>query len=170
MYKLRPPSFEVGHHMVETREQSLQDRERSRITTSMSKPSGSIVPLSPLTHVVIFSAILAPIAILPYIAVRRHLLSLHREVAEIGKATAASQRDLKNGLLEASVRREEFDKLEFVLTGVRRDLEKLRGDGDRKDLVRAQQEEGIRRAIIELETEQARNRYVHANVTISLRN
>jgi len=65
-------------------------------------PQRPLVPLSPLTHLAIFGAIIAPVALLPYLAVRRHLLSLHRKVTELAVANAALQTDLRTALIQAS--------------------------------------------------------------------
>ncbi|KAI0084172.1 hypothetical protein BDY19DRAFT_973466 [Irpex rosettiformis] len=121
-------------------------------------PRSPVQPLSPLTHIAIFTAILAPIALLPYLAVRRHLISLHLKVTEVGVANAALQRDLKTALLEASIRREEHDRLRTTIGELRRDLEKVRVDGGRYELMRARSEEKMKRDIQDLMEEKQKTR------------
>ncbi|KAI0765508.1 hypothetical protein BC629DRAFT_1258936, partial [Irpex lacteus] len=127
-------------------------------TTPPRRPTKAVQPLSPLTHIAIFAAILAPTAILPYLAVRRHLISLHRKVAEVGVANAALQRDLKTALLEASIRREEHDRLRTMIGEARRDLERIRAEVGRNELARARLEERTKRDIQDLMEEKLRTR------------
>ncbi len=129
-------------------------------TTPPRRPTKAVQPLSPLTHIAIFAAILAPTAILPYLAVRRHLISLHRKVAEVCVANAALQRDLKTALLEASIRREEHDRLRTMIGEARRDLERIRAEVGRNELARARLEERTKRDIQDLMEEKLRTRYV----------
>lgn len=119
-----------------------------------------VSPLSPWTHVAIFSSVLAPVALLPYLAVRRHLLSLHRKVSEVGTANAALQRDLKAALLESSIRRDEHDRLASTMGEFRRELERLRAEQSARALQRARVEERIKADISELLEENKRMRYV----------
>lgn len=107
-------------------------------------PSSRLPPLSPWTHVAIFTSVLAPVALLPYLAVRRHLISLHRKVSEVATANAALQTDLRAALLETSVRREEHERLNTAFTEIRRDLERFRTEQAGKERERAKDLEHFR--------------------------
>ncbi|KAI0695738.1 hypothetical protein BC835DRAFT_1272959 [Cytidiella melzeri] len=127
--------------------------------TALAQPNRPpVVPLSPLTHIAFFTAILAPAALLPYLAVRRHLISLHRKVAEVGVANAALQRDLKTALLEAAIRREEYDRLLAMISEARTDMEKLRTDENRRELARTRMQVRTRRDVEDLLMERQRTR------------
>ena len=117
-----------------------------------------VPPLSPWTHFAIFTGILAPVALLPYLAVRGHLVSLHRKVSEVSHTNAALQRDLKAALLESSIRREEHDRLAAAMTEIRSSLDRFRAEQAAKDLQRARDEERMRSQIEELTAENARTR------------
>lgn len=143
-------------------EERHQGREASQITHYDPYARTAIPPLSPWTHVAIFTSILAPVALLPYLAVRRHLLSLHRQVSEIGAANAALQRDLRAALLESCIRREEHDRLGSTMNEIRRDLERVRAEQAAKDLQRARVEERTKSDIHELLEENKRMRYAHS--------
>lgn len=135
---------------IQDQDQNLISREhslRTRPTTAQGPPAA---PISPWTHAVVLTAILAPTAIVPYLAVRRHLLSLHRKVAEVATSNATLQRDLKTALLESSIRREEHDRLKILIDEVRRDLKRFREEETREKLAKARQHEKIRRDIEEL--------------------
>ena len=106
----------------------------------------------------IFASVLTPVALLPYLAVRRSLLSLHRQLGDLSAANAALQRDLKTALLETSVRREEHERLRSVLTEARRELEAVKRDTAQKDLERARSEERVRRDIQDLLVDRQRTR------------
>lgn len=138
----------VGNH-----EQPLVDKH------TIPRQSVSVTPLSPWTLVATLTAILASTAILPYVAVRRHLASLHRKVAEVGIANAALQRDLKTALLLSHSRRGEYDKLNLAIEEVRRGLKKFRTEETRKELTRAREDERTRRVIEELVAEKDKTRY-----------
>ncbi|EKM59050.1 uncharacterized protein PHACADRAFT_249225 [Phanerochaete carnosa HHB-10118-sp] len=115
-------------------------------------------PLSPWTHFAIFTGVLAPVALFPYLAVRRHLISLHRKVSEVSQTNAALQRDLKAALLESSIRREEHDRLVTALSEVRREFDRFRAEQSAKELQRARGEERTRSQIDELAAEHKRTR------------
>ena len=117
-------------------------------------------PLSPWTHILILSSVLVPIAVVPYLAVRRHLLSLHRKMGELGAGNAALQRDLKSTLLESAIRREEHDRLRAMLEETRRDVEKVKVEEARRELARATADERVRRDLQELLQERQRTRCV----------
>ena len=115
-------------------------------------------PLSPWTHFAIFTGVLAPVALLPYLAVRGHLISLRRKVTEVSHTNAALQRDLKAALLESSIRREEHDRLVTALSEIRRDLDRFRAEQGANELQRARGEERTRSQIDELAAENERMR------------
>lgn len=127
----------------------------SRPTPNTGRP-----PLSPLTHILIFASVLTPIALLPYLAVRSHLLSLHRKVGDLSAANAALRRDLKTTLLESSIRREEHDRLRALLEETRRDMEKVKAEGARREVAKATADERIRRDIQDLLVERQKTRWV----------
>lgn len=117
-------------------------------------------PLSPLTHILIFSAILGPIALLPYLAVRRQLQSLNRQITDLATANAASHRGLRYTLAEMAVRREEHERLRGMLADMRQDLERFRAEETRREAVRAATYERTRRGVQELMMERQRTRCV----------
>ncbi|KIP10584.1 hypothetical protein PHLGIDRAFT_125451 [Phlebiopsis gigantea 11061_1 CR5-6] len=137
-------------------ERQAQSRDSFQLTQDPYRYQ--MAPLSPWTHVAIFSSILTPIALLPYLAVRRHLLSLHRKVSEVGTANAALQRDLKAALLESSIRRDEHERLTSTMGEFRRELERLRAEQSARALQRARTEERTRADINEVLEENKRMR------------
>lgn len=156
----------LSSHMAEEDKRTTHDTEEIiavdgpemiRSTQALHRP---VTPLSPLTHIAIFAAILAPTAVLPYLIVRWHLLSLHRKVAKVGVASAALQQDLKAALLETSVRREEHDRLRILIDELRRDLEKARLEENRKELSRARLEEKFMQDLEDLFAQKQRTRQV----------
>ena len=104
------------------------------------------------------SIALAPVALLPYLAVRGHLVSLHRKVSEVSHTNAALQRDLKAALLETAIRREEHDRLAGALAAVRRDLDGFRAEHGARELQRARGEERTRAQLEELAAQNERMR------------
>ncbi len=117
-------------------------------------------PLSPLTHILIFSAILGPVALLPYLAVRRQLQSLNRQITDLATANAASHRGLRYTLAETAVRREEHERLRDMLVDMRQELEKFRAEETRREAVRAATNERTRKGVQELMIERQRTRCV----------
>lgn len=121
-------------------------------------PTQVLPPLSPWTHVAIFTSILAPVALLPYLAVRKHLISLHRQVSEVSAANAALQRDVKAALLESSIRRDEHDRFTSAMSEIRRDFDRMRAEQGAKELQRVRVEERTKSDINELLEENKRMR------------
>jgi len=128
------------------------------VPRTVQQQQQALPPLSPWTHFAIFTGILAPVALFPYLAVRRHLISLHREVSGVSQTNAALQRDLKAALLESSIRREEHDRLATALSEIRRDLDGFRAGQGARELRRARDEERTRSQINELAAENERIR------------
>ncbi|THH33689.1 hypothetical protein EUX98_g619 [Antrodiella citrinella] len=111
-------------------------------------------PTSPLTHIFILTSVLVPIALVPYLAVRRHLLRLHTQMARMNETNVMLQRDLKAALTEASVRREEQERVKVLVEGMRRDVEGMRRGVERKGV----EGEGVRRVVKDLWEEKQRTR------------
>ncbi len=129
----------------------------SRLNSSTRQP---VTPFSPLTHVLILTSILGPVALFPYLAVRRHLLSIHRKIGEVGAVSAVLQRDLKTALLEASIRREEHERLRALIDETRRDVEKVKTEENKRELARATVSERMRRDLEDLMVERQKTRCV----------
>ncbi|KAI0081795.1 hypothetical protein K474DRAFT_1703644 [Panus rudis PR-1116 ss-1] len=108
-------------------------------------------PISPLTHILILTSILTPIGLLPYLAVRRHLLTLSRKLSEISSTNASLQRDFRNALLEASVRREEHDRLRRLVEEQRREVLELREVVRRGEVREREVGERVRTVLEEVE-------------------
>lgn len=118
-------------------------------------------PTSPLTHILILSSILLPVAILPYLAIRRQLISLNRKITEVGIMNATLQRDLKTALLEASIRREEHDRLHALLKESKDRMQNLEIGMERREVTRQQYEADVR-----MELKQLRRGYTHARTQL----
>ena len=121
-------------------------------------PRPAVPPLSPWTHFAVLTSVLAPVALVPYLAVRRHLISLHRKVSEVSATNAALHRDLKAALLESSIRREEHDRMTTALGEIRRELGQFRAEQGAKELERARVEERTKSELTELMAENQRIR------------
>lgn len=115
-------------------------------------------PISPLTHAVVLGSILLPVAILPYLAVRRHLITLNRKISEVGITNAALQRDFKTALLEASIRREEHERLRSLLQETKERVKELEVGLKKMDEYRLQSEGGVLKELKQLKSESAQTR------------
>jgi hypothetical protein len=129
-------------------------------------PQPAVSPLSPWTHFAVLTAVLAPVALLPYLAVRRHLISLHHKVSEVSATNAALHRDLRSALMETAIRREEQNRLAGTLGEVRREFERFRAEQAGKELDRARAEERTKSDIGELIAENQRMRCVRLNSSL----
>ncbi|OBZ77152.1 hypothetical protein A0H81_04071 [Grifola frondosa] len=88
-----------------------------------------------------------PLVLLPYIVVRKHLLSLHRKVAEIGTGNAGLRSELKSALAVAAKRRAEQDQVVALLKETKGALERLGKFTQQSDAARGQLSEGIRQDV-----------------------
>ncbi|KAH8105821.1 hypothetical protein BXZ70DRAFT_395368 [Cristinia sonorae] len=80
-------------------------------------------PPSRLTSVLILTAILTPLALVPYIAVRRHLLRLQTQLSKMDETRMTLRRDLKAAL---AMRKEEQEKVMGMIESVRKEVEVVR--------------------------------------------
>ena len=73
----------------------------------------------------ILAALLLPITLLPYLATRRQLSILRRQVNEFGSTVGILQHNLRDISREAAAARELKSRIHDVLDGTRRDLVQL---------------------------------------------
>ncbi|OCH94085.1 hypothetical protein OBBRIDRAFT_885018 [Obba rivulosa] len=81
---------------------------------------------APLTHLLILSSILAPIALLPYLATRTRLNALQRTVAETGRASTGLRHDLSHLIAAFTARRTEHERLVSLLNEMNTNMSWLR--------------------------------------------
>jgi len=127
----------------------------SRMTDSPGPPPRTSLntrqpDVTPGTRLVIFAALVFPLALLPFVTLRRQVLGLHRKLDEVGTTTTTLHRELKTTLLELSVAREEHGRLRGLLEETRQSVEKMREDNYRNQLARVSKEKEIHGQIQEL--------------------
>jgi len=74
---------------------------------SATAASATLQAPSPLFHLVVLGSIFIPLACIPYIPIRRHLLGLRRSIQTLSKNTLTLQHELNTTLLHARLRKEE---------------------------------------------------------------
>lgn len=126
-------------------------------------PRAHLVELRPaqtssLTHLIFFGSLLLPFAVLPYFAIRRHLVHIRHRADEIGATTAALQRELKTTVLENAIRREEQVRTRQALDEAKRELERLRTEGEQARLALAAEKGVTRRRMQDLAEDNRRTR------------
>jgi hypothetical protein len=121
------------------------------------KPSGPTLG----TRLIIFSALALPSALIPLLVLRRNVNNLHRKVDELKVATRNLHHDFKSVMLDLSVRREQHEQLQAMITGTRDGLTQLRGETYRKSRAHVREGERIQGQVQELE---ASNQYVDSVV------
>ncbi|KAI9508654.1 hypothetical protein F5148DRAFT_1193953 [Russula earlei] len=99
----------------------------------MDKPSGPTLG----TRLIIFSALVLPSALIPLLVLRRSVNSLHRKIDELSGATRDLRHEFKSIMLELSVRREQHERLQAMISETREGLEELRGKTQRMGRERA---------------------------------
>ncbi|EMD40715.1 hypothetical protein CERSUDRAFT_91451 [Gelatoporia subvermispora B] len=114
----------VENHMDETRPAAPETRKQP----------------STLTHLLILSSILVPIALLPYLTVRARLTTLQRSVAEGANATTGLRRDLSHLIAAFSARRTEQDRLVSLLNETNANVGWLRRKAEQAVVDRAASE------------------------------
>ncbi|KAI9063223.1 hypothetical protein FKP32DRAFT_1758315 [Trametes sanguinea] len=92
------------------------------MSPSTSKPGSDASTKSPLRTILIFSAILAPLALAPYLLTRRQLLSLHTRLADLHALNARLARSLQAAHADLA-RRPDAATLREGLTELRAGLE-----------------------------------------------
>jgi hypothetical protein len=115
---------------------------------------------------IIFSALVLPSALIPFLVLRRGVNNLHRKVDELRVATRDLHHKFKSVTLELSVRREKHEELQGMIVEMRDGLRQLRGETYRKQRARARESERMRGQVEELE---ASNEYVNLVVRGSKR-
>ncbi|GBE79560.1 hypothetical protein SCP_0207600 [Sparassis crispa] len=94
---------------------------------------------SPFVHV----AVLTSIVVLPYLVVRRQLVSMRRTVAQMGAANAVMRRDLKSLMTESAVRKLEHQKVLGLLRETKESMDVLKRLAERRDTARRAVEERL---------------------------
>lgn len=113
-------------------------------------PSYETATLSVGARLAVFTALALPVTLLPFITLRRQLLSLHRKTDEIRAATNVLQRELKGTLVELSVKKEEHLRMKEMLEEARQKLEATRRDTHRLQLSRLADEKEYQRRLQEI--------------------
>lgn len=117
---------------------------------SQPGPSYEAPTLSVGARLAVFTALALPVTLLPFITLRRQLLSLHRKTDEIRTATSVLQRELQGTLVELSVRKEEHLRMKEMLEEARQKLEATRRDTHRLQLSRLADEKAYQRQLQEI--------------------
>lgn len=76
----------------------------------------------PLSYLAVLSTVILPVALIPYLACRRSVNSLRRQLDECTTTITKLQRDLKTTTLENTLRRDEHTRLRGWLTEMKGDL------------------------------------------------
>src|SRR5262249_23456594 len=97
----------------------LEDPDPSRQAPNL----GSQGPAAILERLAVLTAFVLPIALLPYIVVRRRLIILQRKFDVGNSVLRASQGELERALLEVQ---QEKIRMQATLEGVQLDMKKLR--------------------------------------------
>jgi len=128
----------------------------SGVLDDLSTPTPSVIfpdkPLGPTlgTRLIIFSALVLPSALIPLLVLRRSVNGLHRKVDELREATRGLHHEFKAVTSELSVRREQHQQLQAMITETREGLAQLRGEAQRMRTERANQDERLRNQLQEL--------------------
>ncbi|RPD67144.1 hypothetical protein L226DRAFT_529532 [Lentinus tigrinus ALCF2SS1-7] len=72
------------------------------MTSNRDTPNGRPPPRHPVKTIIVFSVALAPLAIIPYVLVRRHALGLRTEIADLRKASMAAVKEVRMSTQETS--------------------------------------------------------------------
>lgn len=115
-----------------------------------AEPSFQTPALSVGARLAVFTALALPVTLLPFITLRRQLLSLHRKTDEIRLATDVLQRELKGTLVDLSVKKEEYSRMKEMLEEARLKLEAMRRDTHRLQLARSADEKEYNRRLQEI--------------------
>jgi len=85
-------------------------------------------PIPAITHFAVLAAFLLPITFLPYVVIRRQLVTLRRKLDDV-QLTAASQQDVRR-LLAIGAERDKY--IQSTIDKVKREVEVLRLEADRR--------------------------------------
>ncbi|KAI0320619.1 hypothetical protein OF83DRAFT_529674 [Amylostereum chailletii] len=107
---------------------------RNDTQVSSVRAASTSTRLSPESRLIVFSAIVLPVALAPLIVLRRSLVALHRKVDASYAASQALQRELKATLLDMSVRRDEHRQLKTLVGGLRRRIDELSKEAHKSSL------------------------------------
>lgn len=154
-------------------------RVDDRKLTSLSPPNGGLsvndasedgvgrrqAPV--LTHLLLLSSIFVPLVLLPYIPIRRHLLSLHRKLDDLAATTSSLRSELKVSQLEVALRRQEHLRLRDRLITTKREIESLTLETARHSKDRAAVDDEFRKSIRELLNERDQTRRVSFTIPIT---
>ncbi|KAI0719535.1 hypothetical protein C8T65DRAFT_635676 [Cerioporus squamosus] len=100
-------------------------------TTFNPDTSDGRTPRHPVRTILVFSLALAPLAILPYVLVRRHVLGLRKEIGDLRKVNGAAVKEMRMAVQQMSQQRaaaskkvlEELKETRTVLVGVESEVE-----------------------------------------------
>lgn len=81
-----------------------------------------------LTHLAVISAIVLPIACIPYLISKRNTNVLRRQIFDHADTVSKLQRDLKTTMLENALRRDEHTRVRGSLAEMQRQLQKVSTD------------------------------------------
>ncbi|CAL1700631.1 unnamed protein product [Somion occarium] len=104
-------------------------------------------PINPLIHIAILTSILATVGLIPYVAVRRHALSLHRKLGDLGVANAAIKRDLKVLISESTLRQQQHSRVLSLLEKTRAELQDVKAEAHKQDAARVEAEEKTKKDV-----------------------
>jgi len=98
-------------------------------------------PTSPIIHL----AVLSSVIVLPYLLVRRQLVSLRRTVSEMGMANSMMRRDMKVMHSEVSVRQHEHQTVLQLVRATKDSLDELKRLTEQRDAALKQVEDRLER-------------------------
>ena len=107
------------------------------------KPSGPTLG----TRLIIFSALVLPSALIPFLVLRRSVNGLHRKVDELRETTGGLHHEFKSVVSELSVRRGEHERLRAMIAETREGLAQLRGEAQRMRTERVGEDERLRKQV-----------------------
>lgn len=108
-----------------------------------------------LVHLTVLTAVVLPIALVPYLVARRTTNTLHRRLDEYKVTIQTLQRDLKTTMLDNALRRDEQARVRGILaemkqdthsviTATKQDLQRLRAEGDNRGWVQITNNNALR--------------------------
>lgn len=74
-------------------------------------PVSTAAPTRPFLHLIVLGSFLIPLACIPYIPIRRHLLALRHSIQSLSVDTRTLHQELSTTILHARLRKEETLKL-----------------------------------------------------------
>jgi len=124
----------------------------SGILDDLSTPISPAKPLGPTlgTRLIIFSALVLPSALIPLLVLRRSVNGLHRKIDKLWEATRGLHHQFRAVASELSIRREQHQKLQAMITETRAGLAQLRGEAQRMRTDRTNKDERLRKQLEDL--------------------